>query len=126
MKADDLKFRIWDEITKCFFYSDWKTNGEDEFEIKIIDPLGNSFKTFNIDEIEFELSLSSKDISGKDLYENDVVEYNDKLYCIINKADEFFIVNDADVKFLPTGDVLKLVGNIHENPELRKICSLAI
>lgn len=75
----------------------------------------------------FEQYTGLKDKNGKEIYEGDIVDYNDDGECIgvvIYDAPEFYI--DADATnwarmFLKGAPHQRVIGNIHENPELLEV-----
>lgn len=104
----ELKFRQWQKATKHYVY----------FSLS----KGVSLK-FNI-EPDLEQYTGLKDKNGKEIYEGDIVDYNDDGECVgVVKYDapEFYL--DADATnwarmFLKGAPHQKVIGNIHENPEL--------
>lgn len=107
----ELKFRTWNWLENrydknpCAFFS---TDGELVPSINRI----------------IEQYTGLKDKNGKEIYEGDIVDYNDDGECIgVVKYDapEFYL--DADATdwarmFLKGAPHQKVIGNIHENPEL--------
>lgn len=74
----------------------------------------------------WEQSTGLKDKNGKEIYEGDIVDYNDDGECIgvvEYDAPEFCLNADATNwarMFLKGAPHQRVIGNIHENPELIK------
>lgn len=111
----ELKIRIWDNLFKEF-------KALDNYFCKAKD--GILTVCTNNDDIMLDLPTGLKDKNGKEIYEGDIVDYNDDGECIgIVKYDapEFYL--DADATnwarmFLKGAPHQKVIGNVHENPEL--------
>ncbi len=112
-------FRAWDKNHKCFWYE--LPIG---FELKID---GKIF-LYGIptEEIILVRKTGLQDVSGKDIYEGDIVscEYCGKKYTDIVKwndeiigYDPFCTPCDYDESYYPKNKII-IIGNIYENPEL--------
>lgn len=115
----ELKFRAWDKVEKKMLFD------ADPFAIHVSgsnEPL--LAETHRNEDCIFEQYTGLKDKNGKEIYEGDIVDYNDDGECIgVVKYDapEFYL--DADATnwarmFLKGAPHQKVIGNIHENPEL--------
>jgi len=66
-----------------------------------------------------------KDKNGKDIYEGDILNYVDgdygseQAYSVTFKYGMFYLGNDSLWHYTSSGKY-KIIGNIHENPELLK------
>lgn len=122
------KFRAWDrtrnemiDVDEIHFY-----NGKLDF-------IGDAI-TFmrTVDEIELMQSTGLKDKNGVEIFEGDVVQFEDCYtesdFLYINKGiiewsqGSFTVTNrdSAEMEDLLDGEILDvtIIGNIHENPEL--------
>lgn len=125
------KFRAWDrtrnkmiDVDEIHFY-----NGKLDF-------IGDAI-TFmrTVDEIELMQSTGLKDRNGKEIFEGDVVQFEDCYtesdFLYINKGivewsqGSFTVTNRDSVEMedLLDGEILDviIIGNIHENPELLEV-----
>lgn len=125
-----LKFRVWSERQKTYDYKHpFNTLGN--FYINqngcIFSDYGNAV-TPEIRQKDFvvEQYTGLKDKNGKEIYEGDIVDYNDDGECIgvvEYDAPEFYLNADATNwarMFLKGAPHQRVIGNIHENPELIK------
>jgi len=111
----ELKFRAWGKDNKRFIYIELKPNAQvqdDEWRY-------NNYA-------DWEQYTGLKDKNGKEIYEGDIVDYNDDGECIgvvEYDAPEFCLNADATNwarMFLKGAPHQRVIGNIHENPELVK------
>jgi uncharacterized phage protein (TIGR01671 family) len=76
------------------------------------------------DDCEFEQYTGLKDKNGKEIYEGDIVDFVDDGECIgvvEYDAPEFYLNADATnwgAMYLERTRCQRVIGNIHENPEL--------
>ena len=119
----EIKFRIWDGETKEYVKDGW-TYGFRIYANRNIqgpDPLGEIFEQFT----------GLKDKNCKEIYEGDIcriVRYNGELQTagdIFFDKGAFRITNgyavaDTDSLGRFKADIVEVIGNIHENPELLK------
>ena len=66
-----------------------------------------------------------KDKNNKEIYEGDIVRYSDRYTAVVIWKDTGFglefieqVENPRTWYYLPNGNVLEILGNIYENPEL--------
>lgn len=104
-----IKFRAWDN--ECKVIRDY-----DELKGLTLDALDAS-------DFKLEQFTGLKDVNGKDIYEDDILE-NRKYRSIVKFANGKFL---ADlIETIQTFDLIgethgsKVIGNVHENPELLK------
>ena len=122
------KFRVWDKNNKKML--GWKeldfTKERDEDEITIFEPTGQfAHPIFFYDAMQ---STGLKDISGTVIYEGDIVHVNYKLSIVKYAKGSFYIefidfpkiimLSDFYFKSYTNDLILKVLGNIYENPEL--------
>jgi uncharacterized phage protein (TIGR01671 family) len=116
----ELRFRAWDRIKRKMLY------GVSPFNVHITDenePL-LSLEYSKHDDCEFEQYTGLKDKNGKEIYEGDIVDFVDDGECIgvvEYDAPEFYLNADATnwgAMYLERTRCQRVIGNIHENPEL--------
>ncbi|MBO2714387.1 hypothetical protein DW673_15120 [Lactiplantibacillus plantarum] len=102
-----IKFRAWDN--ECNVIRDY-----DELKCLTLDALDAS-------DFKLEQFTGLKDVNGKEIYEGDILE-NRKYRSIVKFASGKFL---ADlIETIQTFDLIgethgsKVIGNVHENPEL--------
>lgn len=120
----EIKFRAWDNETKTFIYSDrlicYKRKNYHRFSA------GGShddYIDYAPDELLIEQYTGLRDKNGKEIYEGDILIYVDYPgYYFTVKFDYGAFFGDGindDMVFCDTdGEEIKIIGNIHENPEL--------
>lgn len=122
----EIKFRVWDKITKKYFYSGTLDNGDVlvihlDGEIEI-----SSYDTYKPDDFIIEELTGLLDKNGREIYEGDIV--SDGMWQSYGCLNGIHEVKFEDGGFYPfcvpkwecTMDIkgCEIIGNIHENPEL--------
>lgn len=128
MRVSEVSFRVYDNQAKEY-------NGNKEVllssanKIYRIHTITGELQQLNPEALEVEFLVGLKDVDGTEMYENDVVQavsiYGDEVLIIKRDNEGWFLATkDGDCKdslmFL-VGERdyrLKVIGNIHENPEL--------
>ena len=128
----DIKFRVWDKFEKRIYkVEEIRWNCFKEIELISVyenDSLCKSYvknhnvERHNIKALELMKYTGLKDKNGKEIYEGDIVEYDDVLWTIeYSKEDGAFILNSYDIleNFRNTDSKwVEVIGNIYENPNL--------
>lgn len=117
----ELKFRVWNKRYSEYIRPDYNIIG-------YIYPLDGTLGVSSGDQDGHivEQYTGLKDKNGKKIYEGDIVDYNDDGECIgvvEYDAPEFCLNADATNwarMFLKGAPHQRVIGNIHENPELVK------
>lgn len=110
----ELKFRRYDDYSNDFVYYDLKNKNDDEYIC------------FFMTNYPIEQYTGFKDKDGKEIYEGDIVDYNDDGECIgVVKYDapEFYLEADLEIHarmFLKGAPHQKVIGNVYDNSELLK------
>jgi uncharacterized phage protein (TIGR01671 family) len=122
----ELKFRAWDKDKKVMHY-DFQFiksgDGVGQFILFISDKEDNIVKQQNpypVDRFEIMQYTELKDKNGKEIYEGDILNKNQKLEVIYHKGsyciwyvDYWFALNEH-----LTERETEVIGNKYENPEL--------
>ena len=131
-----IKFRAWDKVQNKMLLPDniEFINGQAYWAEASTDGNGGYSNDGKVDGIgalfELEQFTDLKDVSGKDIYEGDIVKSNYKyaqpnISQIIMEDGNSYITGED----LATGNEMlvsdhigeiKVIGNVHENPELLK------
>ena len=123
----EIKFRVWDKITKKYFYSGTLDNGDVlvihlDGEIEI-----SSDDTYKPDDFIIEELTGLLDKNGREIYEGDAVKWyiNSRAYLgLVEYVDRFggFDMRNPGRDGYVCNDWLRgeyeVIGTIHENPEL--------
>jgi len=122
-----IRFRAWDRHKK-----QW-VQGFTVFKSGAISVKGGKSKTYSATNKRFVLQqfTNFKDAAGVEIYEGDILIYGDQ-YCVVEfsveRLNAGFVLNRARTMpgrqpmplGIPIKQVMKVAGNIYENPELLK------
>lgn len=141
----EIKFRAWDKVEKilcqvslinfekgCFLTGNSPTPGEYQDDCWVEGIKEGHFVDF--ENIKLMQYTGLKDRNGKEIYEGDIVKFNDKVGLIkyeIRACQYWILINGDKYYYRPlTADSgydsglfnqnLEIIGNIFENPELLK------
>lgn len=123
----ETKFRIWGKEEECWVSIDsivLDSNGSIAYLVPEVDDQPPYLE----EEVEIMQYIGLKDVNGKDIYENDIVESNykyaqPKISQIIMEDGNSYIAGED----LATGNEMlvsdhvneiKVIGNVYTNPEL--------
>jgi uncharacterized phage protein (TIGR01671 family) len=123
-----LKFRVWDKIAKRFIKCNEVYQGHYSLSLK-----GKFYNLQNgsgDDDYIVQQFTGLKDKNGKEIYEGDIIQYQDGSYQSANydKVVVEWMSEDAGYDYTGwklkdtflQGGSYKVIGNIFENPELLK------
>lgn len=114
----ELKFRVWNNFEKTY------EDGERYYLAKngtiVVQDGYTMAQLAHPPTVEQYTGLKDKD--GKEIYEGDIVDYNDDGDCIgyvVYNAPHYEIMEKIGYPcWLKGGPHQRVIGNIHENPEL--------
>lgn len=124
-----IKFRAWDAKNKRMYYQ-----GEPDLETI------HSFFHHHNENDELMQFTGLKDKDGKEIYEGDLIDTTDQTGNIASLGNPVYEIRFDGLEFIVRGDIktrqiglkefkiicehagipFKIIGNIHENPELLK------
>lgn len=119
----EIKSRAWIKSKSIFYYDFAKV----PYDLKMGGVLYRIFSGRmdkpQLLQSEFEENLFTglQDITGKDIYEGDVYEYDNDLYVIkYSNENACFMaaLTDSECIYLLDKTKIRIIGNIYENPEL--------
>ena len=120
----DLKFRAWIKNYNC--YADVLGFEQDRLFVQFQSGERAQHRLYvPIEDCVLEQYTGLKDKNGKEIYEGDIVDYNDDGECIgVVKYDapEFYLDTYATIRAILKGAPhQRVIGNIHEQPEILEI-----
>ena len=139
----ELKFRAWDKVNEHMLLDikviDWESGYIVHEDLQDYSPSYERMEppepdcTSILDEVILMQYTGIKDKNGKDIYEGDIIERYDVFYCCKKRTwldtgevywDEF-AWETRGMRFpkglgLAGDDERTIIGNIYENPELKK------
>jgi len=124
MNNSIYEFRAWDKEKKIMRYEQmWWNDSWIEFISERDNP-------YPIQRFIVMLCTGFKDRNKKKIYENDIVRYSDKYTAVVVWKDTGFglefleeVESPQTWYYLPNSNVLEILGNIYENPELIVVLS---
>ncbi|MDS1015161.1 YopX family protein [Lentilactobacillus buchneri] len=124
----EIKFRIWrapDEYSKTFWMESWDS--------LMNYSMSDIFQLDNPDDV-LEQYTGLKDKNGKDIYEGDILAWHSNIYRkhdwvgLVLYRGAGFAVQESDKSYSSPewldcacrkdANIIEVIGNIHENPEL--------
>lgn len=128
----EIKFRLRFENT-IVGYEKWYSGDRVEFKAKPCWLYSTDNEYWNPNYIRHAFKdqyTGLKDNEGKEIYEDDIVEHIEEIYGMKIKERVFWVDNiagfnpfceyDSDCQIYVIMKTVKIIGNIHENPELWK------
>lgn len=140
----EMKFRVWDNITKRMWYPKFALfesgcvySKKEDYEL--LDDAMNGSSTLDEDDIVMQYT-GLKDKNGKEIYENDILKdcYGRIMKVIFSKVkakyqfqllrvegENFwannFMFSDMEDWFWEEDIFVEIIGNIYDNPELLEV-----
>ena len=115
MNMREIKFRLWCENKKEWEKDPWVIQ-----PCGVLTWLSNGIKAVNRKTHIIEQYTGLKDKNEKEIYEGDIVQFQDHIMTLVFKYGSFNAVLDEMMFYLDSIPDCVVIGNIHENSELLK------
>ena len=123
----EIKFRLWDKLGNKIVTPNKNIYLNLLGQVVTDSPENGEIIPFSKDTYELNQSTGLQDVTGKDIYEGDIVDVGKVMqrYCIIEFKNAKFVLKFQDdfEAGSPTDmniflERIRVIGNIYENPEL--------
>ena len=122
----EIKFRVWDNIKKLYLKEEKNEilllSNDENTPVFKLNLSNNIYDFFEKETVEIEFFTGLKDKNDNEIYEGDIVKWENRENDVFNYAKVFFedgAFRLYNVYFeLNKYENLEVVGNIYENPEI--------
>jgi uncharacterized phage protein (TIGR01671 family) len=111
----EIKYRIWDNVGKKFYYSDHNTG-----RILVLHAMENEMEGYKDPSTTLQQYTGVNDSVGKEIYEGDIVHVDNQNRKVVWRGHGFYLTwseYGLDTCWF-VGGAPVVVGNEFENPEL--------
>ena len=117
----EIKFRAYSSNRKEMLYQEDKMSFNIDFKQQkvLISKNQNDYIGGSFDNLPIMQFTGLKDVNGKDIYEDDILEHpNSGRFEIKFEDYGFYLFYNGYKQISHTTEYMEIIGNIHENPEL--------